>query len=68
MNSLEYKREEFDSASGSIKNQFCCNFSFLAFFSGVEIARKLKKSFFIHSPTNLERLKMAQWIIEPQKM
>ena len=51
MNSLEYKREEFDSASGSIKNQFCCNFSFLAIFSEVEIARKLKKvSLYIRQP------------------
>ena len=42
MNSCKYKREEFNSASGSIENQFFCNFSFLTIFTEVEIPRKLK--------------------------
>ena len=57
MNSLEYKREEFDSASGSIKNQFCCNFSFLAIFSEVEIARKLKKKFLYTFANQFRKIK-----------
>ena len=42
MNSCKYKREEFDSASGSIKNQFFAISHFLAIFTEVEIPRKLK--------------------------
>ena len=57
MNSHEYKREEFDSASGSIKNQFCCNFSFLAIFSEVEIPRKLKKKFLYTFASQFRKIK-----------